>query len=176
MKEEYYNTETPKELLDSRNQYINERWSQLMILQSKYADEIIKYLFLVNSGGAIAVLSYLGTGSNMLDTFYAKMSLLSFALGIVFVGIVRAFLIHRSYNYLNAWQRDVQKYHKQEISWQELIALDDNRTKNSYWEFVFGYLSALCFIIGIVLGSIGSIDKSEPVAPRDPVEIRRPVS
>lgn len=41
--------------------YANERWRQLYGLQNDWGTEGIKYLFLVNSGAAVAMLAFLGS-------------------------------------------------------------------------------------------------------------------
>jgi len=47
-----------------RIRHIESRRSQLQPLRSKHAEEAMRFLFLVNSGGAAAVLGYLGTGTD----------------------------------------------------------------------------------------------------------------
>ncbi|HEG43212.1 MAG TPA: hypothetical protein ENH94_04090 [Phycisphaerales bacterium] len=153
--EEYNNTDVPKGQQEDHEQYISDRGEQLYGLQLRHADNMLRHLFLVNAGGAIAILSYLGTDSDKMDVICAKLSLLFFTLGIVFVGVVRAILLHRSFDYFELWQSDTEKYFKQEISWQNLVETDDSRTKGNCWEFRFGYISAGCFIIGCICGALG---------------------
>ena len=45
---------------DILNIYINRRWEQLYGLEKEWGERTLKFLFLTNSGGAIATLSFIG--------------------------------------------------------------------------------------------------------------------
>lgn len=50
---------------DALNAYINRRWGQLYELEKEWGERALKYLFLTNSGGAIATLSFLGAAKEL---------------------------------------------------------------------------------------------------------------
>ncbi len=47
------------------NAQINRRWGQLYELEKEWGEKALKYLFLTNSGGAIATLSFLGAAEEL---------------------------------------------------------------------------------------------------------------
>lgn len=53
-------SETPPDLLQTRNQYVETRWKQLSDLSTTWGDEAIKYLLFVNTGAMAAALSFIG--------------------------------------------------------------------------------------------------------------------
>ena len=54
-------SETPKELRDERVEHINTRWGQLYELEKESGHTALSYLFITNSGGAVATLAFIGT-------------------------------------------------------------------------------------------------------------------
>ena len=55
----------PQEFKNNQVNIINQRWKQLYELEKEWADKATKYLFLTNSGGSIAVLSYMGAAGTL---------------------------------------------------------------------------------------------------------------
>jgi len=55
----FSDTKNP-ELHKARIEYVNRRWRDLYERQLDVGDRVIKYLILINSGGAVAVLSFMG--------------------------------------------------------------------------------------------------------------------
>ena len=52
---------------EEKVKFIDARWAQLHEIEKESADNIFRYLLLVNSGGAIATLSFLGASSVALE-------------------------------------------------------------------------------------------------------------
>jgi hypothetical protein len=53
-------SEFSEKTIQGANTYIEERWEGLNRLAEEYTTQATRYLFFSNSGGAVAVLSYLG--------------------------------------------------------------------------------------------------------------------
>ena len=72
MNDDFYHSEIDKPLLEARNKYISERWEQLYNVSTNATEEAQKYLFWVNSGGAVAVLGFIGANSEATKSWGGK--------------------------------------------------------------------------------------------------------
>lgn len=145
-------SETPPQAAQSNINYINTRWGQLNSLSKEYSDNAIKYLFLTNAGGAVTVLSFLGASESIREQYSPKVSLALFILGIITTGVLRAQIMHRIESIYEKWRTNVKDYLNDKITWEELTQQDDKASYNSTKEYIFGYLSFACFIVGSLLG------------------------
>jgi hypothetical protein len=149
--------DTNEQDVNRKMQHIESRTAQLQPLRSKYAEEAMRFLFLVNSGGAAATLGYLGTGTGTADHGFAKWVLACFVLGIVFIGCVRWILMVRSYRYCDAWEQKAPACAQTEEEWAQFLEDDKKRTAGHRWEFIFGHLSIVSLLGGLILGALGLI-------------------
>lgn len=53
-------SQSPDSWKADRDAYLTGRWSQLANLQQIWAERVIRYAFLVNAGGAVAMLTFMG--------------------------------------------------------------------------------------------------------------------
>jgi hypothetical protein len=60
MNNDYYHSGVEKDVLERRNKTIDHRWKELYELETEAEKEGLKFLFVTNSGGAIATLSFMG--------------------------------------------------------------------------------------------------------------------
>jgi hypothetical protein len=142
--------------LEIQRQYIdriNQRWSQLYHLQKEWADKAINFLFLTNSGGAIAMLGFIGATQHV--HFLVVLGLVIMLLGLIFVGVLVAHVYHQMTGLFDTWRVDVKEYFLDRISWEKLNEDDNLRSKDSILNLCLGYGSLGCFIIGITLGVFG---------------------
>ena len=133
-------------------EHLNQRWRQLYELDKEWGERGIQFLFLTNSGGAIATLSFLGAAKDTPNLICLKFSLMAFALGVFFVGISTARTYHRISFLFRSYQDDANKFLKDLVSWEYLIEEDNKRTKPSFLQYIPPYSSFVCFIIGCILG------------------------
>ncbi len=111
----------------------------------------LKYLMFVNTGGAIATASFMGTkGEFGADIVLA---LEWFIAGIMLAGVLTAFGYHISVNVLSSWSQNIDKFYGDEISAEEL---DQKNRQRASWVFkildpIFGYGSFVCFFVGCYL-------------------------
>ncbi len=133
--------------------YIHQRWEQLYQLEKEWGDKAVKFLFLTNSGGAIASLSFLGTVTN--QNLWAKLALVSFIVGILFVAVIIARAHKHMSNLFEGYQKDVDLFYKDMLSVDELYKNDSKRVESFSWEYLFPYTSLGCFISGCALGGFG---------------------
>jgi hypothetical protein len=142
--------------LEIQRQYIeriNQRWSQLYHLQKEWADKAINFLFLTNSGGAIAMLGFIGATQHV--HLLVVMGLGIMLLGLISVGVLVAHVYHQMTGLFDAWRKDVREYFIDRISWEKLNSDDDLRSKDPVLNLCLGYASLGCFITGITLGILG---------------------
>lgn len=133
------------------NEHINRRWGQLYELEKDWGERALKYLFLTNSGGAIATLSFLGAAG--LINGGAKLALLLFVLGLVFTGIAIAKTFHHMSSLLKAYKQGVEDFQSDKITWIVLVDSDKVRAVATWLDYVIPYSSFFCFIAGSAAGA-----------------------
>jgi hypothetical protein len=131
---------------------INQRWWQLYGLEKEWGEKALNYLFLTNSGGAIATLSFIGAATVEVYLPCLKLALIAFVLGIFFVGLSIARAYHYMLNLFEGYQKDVNKFYEDSVSQQFLTSEDGARVKSSVWQYIFPYASFVFFILGCILG------------------------
>lgn len=149
----HYDCVKPEDI-ERRNKVISDRWRELHGFYTKYADEITKYLFYVNAGGAGAVLSFMGTSEAVRKLLLVRISLCCFAVGLICIGILRTILTHMAKSFFDNWKKDVASYYATKISFTQLDQNDNTRTESEMWLYISGYFSGASFIAGIICGGI----------------------
>ena len=112
----------------------------------------INYLFLINAGGAVAVLSFLGAAEKADLRASPLVALAFFAVGVTFVGVIKAFRVHYFGKRSNAWVTESARFFAGEIDWQDLNQNYGKATLEPCWPYRVGYLSFACFFIGAFIG------------------------
>lgn len=154
MNKDFYSSELDRATLEHREEFIAHRWAELYKISNKAADETKKFLFIVNAGGAVAMLSFIGANGDARISAGTKWALVLFCCGLVAVGILHIRITHRVYGLFNAWRKNSAKYWKQEIGYTQLTTEDEKRTDSDFLEFFIGYVSAFFFLAGLIIGGI----------------------
>lgn len=132
--------------------YVNQRWKQLYGLEMEFSSEGIKYLLLVNSGAAVAVLAFHGSVAAVRDMCWPKVMLGFFVVGVVLIGLLHI-ARYRGVNYLfKNWQCSVNEYFTDARDWSDIVNDDGAKAKKTYWVVYLAYASFICFVIGAVIG------------------------
>ena len=155
----------------NENDYISSRWSQLYELEKEWGTLAVKYIILLNSGGAVATLGFIGSAGAANVPQQAKWALLFFVFGIVLGGTIIAHANHTIPARFNNWRTGVKKYRasKSDKRFDELLQLDENALDydDEGMDQTLGHVSFACFIIGCIVGAVGlfnpSISKDTPV-------------
>ena len=150
----HYDCVKPEDI-ERRNKVISDRWSELHGFYTKCADEITKYLFYVNAGGAGAVLGFMGSSEIVSKFLSVRISLGCFAAGLIFIGMERTISTHKAKSFFDNWKKDVASYYATKISFTQLEQNDNTRTESEMWLYIFGYLSGASFLAGVICGGIG---------------------
>jgi hypothetical protein len=135
-----------------RRKYVVDRWQDLADNVSTRVDAMVAFLMLVNSGGAIAVLSFMGAMKTLHPVPGAPVMLGVFLVGIVFVGALRFLHYYRIVWLFRAWRRDATEFFEDRIGWDDLLTNDRHRSRRFWLADVIGILAFACFLAGIGLG------------------------
>ena len=154
MNDDYYHADVDKDVLERRNKDINRRWKELYELEDEAEKEALKFLFITNSGGAVATLSFMGASAIARNSCFAKASLIAFALGLILIGITRAIILHKLKSAFKGYRSDAARYFTQKCGYSYLENNDEERTKSTFCAYFFGYLSAASLILGFISGGI----------------------
>lgn len=134
------------------NAHINRRWGQLYQLEKEWGERAFKYLFLTNSGGAIATLSFVGAQRDY-SAMGMKIALFLFVLGIVLAGVSTAKTFHHMSDLLKKYKSGVNDFYNDKISWSALLDADKQRAVPDQFDYVIPYSSFLCFVAGSGFGA-----------------------
>lgn len=137
-----------------RDNYIDKRWGQLYGITKDASESALKYLFTINAGGAVAILAYIGS-SKTPPHASIKISLVLFFAGIVFVGLHKAYMVHKLEYVFKNYKILVEKYYGGGIGWNELTKTDETNVGKPIAPYFFAYGSFLCFLLGCVFGTYG---------------------
>jgi len=143
-----------QELKNHRIEHISRRWKQLYDLEKERAETAIKYLLLTNSGGAVAVLSFMGASEKARTSFGPKFALLCFLIGIILIGIFNIIQYYHIAKLFVLWKRDSEKYFENHSEWKKLIDDDTERSKTIIWSHLVAHISFLMFILGCIFGAM----------------------
>jgi hypothetical protein len=148
-------SQLPEQIRNARQDWLHSRWVQLNGLEKAWSDHVFKYLLLTNSGGAIAVLSFLATYKSGMSLVTAKIALGCFVFGVIVVGCAAAQTFHRMSSGVRGINTDTRRVYGDEIEYAELITRDNARHDYHWTRLVLPYGAFAAFIIGCIVGAIG---------------------
>lgn len=143
--------------------HIDQRWQHINRDLANSEQEIIKYLFLTNAGGAASVLTYIATLKPETLDLGTKSALALFTLGIILVG----FMLARSQYFLQSlqdgWDTGVREFYKNfGTDWKRDVAAFDHLVEGDYKRSrparsieLLAWAAFLAFIAGVVVGMSG---------------------
>ena len=153
----HFDPELEPEVRKAREHFIDQREKQLQSITVSAAESGVKFLFTTNAGGAIAVLTYLGAiASTTNQTQVLKYSLAMFFVGIILVGIYRAYLAETYGKMFKIFQKKTANYFTNEKEWEIYISEiqeDVEILRKSQIARIFVYGSFVCFILGSTIGT-----------------------
>ena len=153
-----YDSKTPTLILDQYVKHNDERWGQLNDLIMSVINDGVKYLFLVNAGGSVAILTFIGTSADVRGLEWPWTVLFFLFLGLLFVGVLHFARYHVISYLLNKWSDDLVVFYQGNTEHHTLNDSDVRRVKKTEWILVFAYLSFLSFICAGIFGFIGYKD------------------
>lgn len=153
---QHFDPDLDPEVRLARERFIEHREKQLQSVATTASENAIKYLFTINAGGAVAVLTYLGAiASNHTEKLPLKYSLAFFFVGLVLVGLYKALLVHIYTNTFKMFQNSLKSYFKQQREWDDFYQEIESHVKQNNMPYILGYSSFACFFLGSVFGTLG---------------------
>lgn len=147
-----FNTETPTATLDKYIDHVDSRWSQLNELILTVVTDGIKFLFYINAGGCVAMITLIGTADSVRQLNWPWYVLGSFFIGLLFVGFLNIARYHSIDLILKGWQNDVGEFYEGNLDFVDMCNEDNIRVKKSEWILYLAYIAFACFIAG---GGVG---------------------
>lgn len=152
----HFDPELDDEVRKARERFIDHREKQLQSLSIEANETAMKFLFTTNAGGAIALLAYLGTRPETTpNQSLLTSSIAFFFLGVLFIGIVRAFAVHLYIGVFKSFNTSAKTYFSEARDWDEFYAEIDSQVRQSKIPYIFGYAAFGCFLIGSLTGAMG---------------------
>lgn len=142
----------PPALKEKRAEYIDDRWRELSEMQREAGRSAITYLMVCNSGGAVAVLSFMGAMKTTTPFQTAPAMLLFFVLGIIIVGFGRALAFYRVTARYKRWREAVHHFYRDEWTFEKAVEHDVAMGTGYPLGDAMGWAAFACFLIGVVLG------------------------
>ncbi|MGO4552398.1 hypothetical protein AB4059_15025 [Lysobacter sp. 2RAF19] len=132
------------------------RWEQLYRLNREATADAFRYLFLVNAGGAVAVLGFIGSSEEARSSGSIRAALVVFAIGILLVGVLKTLFFHQTLTLVQGWSADTKLYFSSAISESELDSRDNARAAAPIYraQYIAGYAAFACFLLGLTLGAV----------------------
>jgi hypothetical protein len=118
--------------------------NQLIQAGDNWGLNIVKYLILVNAGGAVALLGYMGTSAskNIPITLGLKFGLICFFLGISSAGGLLSTMLYGARRSFNKLSENGEQYFQDKLDWETLLKNTKNEhSKTLEWADLLGWSS-----------------------------------
>lgn len=137
--------------------YVEQRWHQLYALLMDSVKTAINYLFIVNGGGCVAVLAFLGSDKANEHKALLLIVLVLFFVGLLLVGVLNIQRYRLFTKLERNWVNSTNNYNPDNNNFKKIIA-DDNTLVMSGKNIVYwGYASFLCLFLAGLFGFLGML-------------------
>ena len=116
---------------DFYDDQINERRIELNSSLNQAWQQVNKFLFLANGGGAAAMLAFIGTTTDVIPN--RGLALASFCVGLVFYAFYVAWSYHFTHHVTFSFIGDVNIFRVNQISHEELYQRENVRNAKDFW-------------------------------------------
>lgn len=149
-------------------EYVDSRFKQLSQLESSSSDSVYHYLFNINAGASVAVLTFIGTSAEIAELKSSHLALGAFVLGVLMCGVFRAFHIHWASNLFATWQRNYDTYNRGHMEWDRVTEEDATISNAPRALWISGYAAAACFVLGCLfaLTILNELKNKDVVSPK----------
>ena len=149
-------TDTPKPFRRAVREHVGMRLDEIVRVWNYWTEHCVKYISFTNAGGIIAVLTFMNS-RNITFVSLAGLALSLFGTGLILVGITIAYMFHRIKNNYDDMKMCADKFFTGNINWGEFIEKTDKATKFNKPALILGWLSAISFFAGLIIGIISFI-------------------
>lgn len=151
----HFDPELDDDVRKSRERFIESRERQLQTITTESVDKSLTFLFSANAGSAVALLAFLGAVSTNPTAGEFKVALAMFFLGVLFVGIFRAYVTEIYGSLFWKFKKSVDNYFQEKQEWEDFFKEISAQVVKNNIPRIFVYSSFLCFILGCIFGVIG---------------------
>jgi hypothetical protein len=138
--------------------YVRARWSQLSTASRDARKDAVKFIGVINAGGAATMLTFMGallsTRSDLAKSFLLRAALISFVVGVCFSALAHAVENARISGLFAKWRTEVGRFYDDQIGFTSLRQEDIKRADDSDVTNFFVGIAIAAFIIGAVLGVV----------------------
>ena len=141
-----------------QREWIMERGKHLQSITITAVENGLQFLFITNTGGAASALAYLGAVAQKdEDLLIFKTALAFFFVGIILVGIFRAYVAELYGRIFWDFNNLTKRLMLEEMEWNKYVyeaEMQALKHKNNIGR-IFVYFSFFCFFLGSVFGVLG---------------------
>lgn len=131
-------------------EYHTQRFLQLHSLVVSSAEGAWQFLMAVNGGGAVAVLAFIGAVQPLQKRWWPYVVLFVFVVGLVLVGVGRAYVFQRMTRLMNLWNGSMARLYDDQVDWLKVLRDDQTAANKREWVAVsIGWASFGTFIAGL---------------------------
>jgi hypothetical protein len=133
----------------SRLNYVEEHWTTLRNARENTLSRATNYLFVLNTGGLLASLSYITSNTN---TANIRTSIVLFSLGILFSALHAALDYYLVEHNFFKYRKNVNKLYGDKLDWEAFV---DSIKINNCGELLLhllGWGGVIVFFTGLYLG------------------------
>jgi len=133
---------------------IDRRWSSLAEFSWEHETTVVQHLFVLNGGGSAASLAYIAAKGTRLP-YGVTTALCLFGAGLLLHLLRSAIAYYRADRLFRKYKFDLTEFYDDKIEWDEFLSRDDTRSRPSCILHFLAWASAMFFITGLIIGSIG---------------------
>ena len=151
----HFDPDLDDDVRKARERFIENRERQLQKVTTESVDKSLTFLFSANAGSAVAVLAYLGAISSKPGVVEFKVALAMFFLGVMLIGIFRAFVTEMYGSLFWKFKKSVESYFQGNKEWEDFYSEINAQVVKNNIPRIFVYSSFACFFLGCVFGVLG---------------------
>jgi|WetSurMetagenome_2_1015567.scaffolds.fasta_scaffold45917_2 hypothetical protein len=130
-------------------QYIDECWAGHRESALSTLRRITNYLFVLNSGGLIASLTYVAATT---CTKGMSISIWLFSIGVLSISLHAALDYYLCEHFFRSFREDINQFYKDELDWEVMTDRNSQRGNSDWYLHVLGWLSGILFFAGLFNG------------------------
>ncbi len=133
---------------------ITDNWNSWSEARGQTLNRITNYLFVLNSGGLLASLTYIATITTKSPTIEFKISLWLLATGTLFS------IIHATLDYylteicFKEYRLDLDGFYKNKLDWEDLVERNNNRPPLDLLLHACGWIGGVAFLLAMTIGIV----------------------
>ena len=133
----------------SKLDFVDECWANWREGRQLTLGRITMYLFTLNTGALLAVLTYVAAKPNNKDI---QLSIWLFSAGILCSVLHAALDYYMTEGYFSAYRKDVKKLYDNHMDWNAFVERNENRDKYDWLLHILGWSGAISFFVALING------------------------